>query len=543
MNTNFKTLKSLLQLVLIGAMSVCAASSQSASRIEATITITNTPVTGGLIQFNSQGRWWTNNTLASTNWIITTNSTKASATNLYTHAVQNPWSNVVNVAWLNATSLLFSANIDAALSCTVTGAWASVTLRTNTVQTSGPIVMPYPTNTTETVRTNQASSLMDWLRTNSLVRPLATGSFSNLVDVSTAQAVASKTFTQSTYSGTIGALTNGYWTNGTLASPKLTNAVNYGSAFSSPGTNTQSEQFGLSAEAPGLGALAIGYSADSISNASIAIGYNATASGHYAVTLGSLATASGYQSITIGTSSQASGYRSVALGTSAQATHQNSIAIGYAVATAQTNEIRLGGSQDVVIGGLLFVEKGATNFALKGISTNTGALLKDGTYTNAILQNPSVTNLSGTASGLLATTVSGSAFTLTNANLREVTLGGSNTLAGDLALTARAVTTLANGYNSGVNIGTNYFVRLSGGTAGVTNAGFVAGSRDGEIHLLEITGGTNFVVLNDSGLEATAGNRIITGTGGTLVITNNPQYLQVIYNSAASRWRVIKASQ
>ena len=514
----------------------------AATRIEATLTLTNTPGVGALIQANGQARLWTNGTLASTNWLQVSNSPATSATNIYAHVLANPFSNVVQVTWQTSTSLLFSANLDLPLSLIVTGGWATVQHRTNYVQTTGPIVMPMPTNTTELLRTNQATHLMNWLQTNSQVAPAASGAFGRFADTNTAQTLVGKTMQASTYTGTIGALTNGLLTNAVLLSPKSTNAVNYGNAFSSPGTGTASEQFGSGAAASGIASLAVGNGATASGTNSVAIGLSSSASAINAVAYGNSANVSSPNGIAIGSSATVSGSAAMALGSGATVVHDSSIAIGLSVATTRTNEIRLGGSQDVVIGGLLFAEKGATNLALMGITTNT-ALIKDGTYTNAILQNPIATNLSGSLSGVSATTVAGSAFTLTNVALREVTLGGSNTLAGDLALTARAVSTLADGYNSGVNIGTNYFVRLSGGSAGVTNAGFVAGSRDGEVHLVEITGGTNFVVLNDSGLEGTAGNRIITGTGGALVLTNAPAFLEVIYSTSASRWRVIRASQ
>ncbi len=531
----------IFRLIVVAGL-IIYSKANAATRVEATITVTNTAATGDLVQFNSQGRWWTNNTLASTNWIITTNSAKASATNLFSHAVANPFSNVVQVAYASPTSVVFYANYDTPLSGSVTGSWATISFKTNYIQTSGPVTMPYPTNVTEAFRTNQMTALMASLQTNSQIAPTAFGAFGRFVDTNTAQVIVGKTMQASTYTGTIGALTNGYATNTALDSPKLTNAVNSGTAFSSRGTNTQSEQFGQNATAKGIGALSVGYTADADGVTSIALGYSAQATETNSMAIGLFSSASGYQSMSIGGNSQASGRFAIALGSAAQSTYSNAIAIGYAVESARDNEIRLGGSQDVVIGGLLFAEKGATNLALHGIVTNS-TLVKDGIYTNAILQNPIVTNLSGSLSGISAITVAGSAFILTNVTLREVTLAGSNTLAGDLALTARSVTTLTDGYNSGVNIGTNYFVRLSGGSVGVTNAGFVAGSRDGEIHLLEIIGGTNFVVLNDSGLEATVGNRIITGTGGTLVLTNVPAYLEVIYATSASRWRVIKASQ
>jgi hypothetical protein len=119
---------------------------------------------------------------------------------------------------------------------------------------------------------------------------------------------------------------------------------------------------------------------------------------------------------------------------------------------------------------------------------------------------------------------------------------GTNTLNGDLALTTRAVTSLANGNNAGVVLGTNVNVRLSGASGAHTNCGFAA-TRDGDFKILRFANpGGMCVIANQSGVEPTAANRIVTGTGGELIMTNTPAYLPIIYNGTDSRWEVIHYS-
>jgi hypothetical protein len=480
----------LFRLIVVAGL-IIYSKAHAATRVEATVTVTNTVATGDLIQFNSQARLWTNNTLASTNWIITTNSAKATATNLFAYAVVNPWSNVVQVSYASPTSLLFYANFDVPLVGTVTGSWATISFRTNYIQTSGPVTMPYPTNITEAMRTNQMTALMESLRTNSQIAPLATGAFSNLVDRTSAQTIYGKTYT-----GTA-VLTNAYLTNSVLASPKSTNAVNYGNAFSSPGTNTNSEQFGSLANASGAGALAVGYSSGAISNGSIAIGYSSAVSANHGIGIGTLADVSGFYGVAIGGTAHVTADYGVALGFGAHVTHANSISIGKSVSSVNTNEVRLGGSQDVVIGGLLFAEKGATNFALKGVTTNT-ALIKGGIYTNAVLQNPIATNIQSV--GISSTS--------------------SNRIGGALVIVSSNLTSAVNGANN-LSIAPNVaWLVVSGPTASWSISGIEGAAAISAGRVLWLKNDTSYILTLShlSGLEATAGFRLSNpaGADGTL---------------------------
>lgn len=86
-------------------------------------------------------------------------------------------------------------------------------------------------------------------------------------------------------SGNLARLTNGVLVTPILSSPKLTNGINYGNAFSSPGTNAGSQQFG-GGQAPGYYSLAISSDIGVASGTnSVAIGINPAASGLFSMSL------------------------------------------------------------------------------------------------------------------------------------------------------------------------------------------------------------------------------------------------------------------
>ncbi len=121
----------------------------------------------------------------------------------------------------------------------------------------------------------------------------------------------------------------------------------------------------------------------------------------------------------------------------------------------------------------------------------------------------------------------------------NITHTGTNNWNGDIAFEARANTSQANGNNAGVVLGTNVLINLSGATTVATNTGFVA-ERAGSYHILFFDGAGTNVFLNESGVDTTSANRIITGTGGSITMTNQPAWAKVIYRS--SRWYLLDHS-
>ena len=90
-----------------------------------------------------------------------------------------------------------------------------------------------------------------------------------------------------------------------------------------------------------------------------------------------------------------------------------------------------------------------------------------------------------------------------------------------------------------VAINTASTIRYNGGSA-ATFYGIVAGTNGQVIHLHNASNSI-LTLSNQSGSEATAANKIITGSGADLAIASNSSVIMQ-YDSSASRWRVIGGS-
>jgi hypothetical protein len=145
--------------------------------------------------------------------------------------------------------------------------------------------------------------------------------------------------------------------------------------------------------------------------------------------------------------------------------------------------------------------------------------------------------ISGLGSGLTGLQASNISGVFVNTTNQSSTFSGTNTWNGDIAHPATSAGGLAAGYNADSPTSTNYFIQLSGPTGNFTNVGIVGG-RNGREIVLENATGYSMSFLNQSGLESTAANRIITGTGsgGVVTSTNNPGFAHLIYDSTQSRW-------
>lgn len=489
--------------------------SDAADRISLTVTVTNRAVTSNTFTINGSARTWTN---TASSLYLSTNLTSiaATATNLFNGYASYALGSGITHSMTTATNIVFVAPFGASLSGSISGGWGYVTLSTQSGPNTFTALWPIENMVGATNRTNQGSSLVYGLSTYS-TNAFATNATALTNHITKGATVGPQYITSELRLS--GNVNNG---TGRLS---LSNAVNYGLAFRSEGTGGNSFQVGSNAQA--LGALsiavgngavagsqhaaAIGNSASATNINTTAVGYAAVASTNYATAVGAGATASEYASIALGEgvvtsgreavgvgtsdtessafgtvavggSAVASGGKSVALGYQSAASHTNSTAIGYAATTTTTNQVRIGTSSETV--------------------SIPGVLAIDGTQTNT-------------------------------------TWRGTNVFNGRLDLYPGARTSLANGYNSGTVLGTNVYLRMSGPTAAYTNAGFAA-AVDGTWHKLQFDNpGLSYTILNSSGLEATAANRILTGTGALVNSTNNPVFIETIYDGSVSRWRII----
>ena len=127
---------------------------------------------------------------------------------------------------------------------------------------------------------------------------------------------------------------------------------------------------------------------------------------------------------------------------------------------------------------------------------------------------------------------------ITNATIADTFATGTNSFS-DLSLRRYPITSLANGANAGVIIGTNSFVEVSGPTAAFTINGMTGSPlRDGHLVVILNQTGYDMTVAHQSGVEPTAANRIITMTGADRTTTGNGA-ATFLYNANTARWMLI----
>lgn len=487
----------------------------AANYITISVTFTNIPATGDTFVRNATTARWTNGPIDTVNF-IQTNGIAGSATNLWRFLGAN--NSALYSRMANATNVTVSGS---ELAANITGTYATVTTN-SAVQTNNIIVTVPLVNHSLTNATNIASYLALGISDYS-TNAFATNSvaLSNYVTLLHQQTLFNKVATNFTVQGgtvtnatiTNAAAINGVLvglTNGILHSPVITNSTLYATNgfitnifalnltatnLSSPGTGALSEKLGTNSFATGLKSLAIGANARASNEVAVAVGessladaYGASAFGQGAAATNYAATAiavgalaGGTNSIAAGVESGATASDSSAFGTSSSASHTRATAIGVQAATTTTNQVRLGTSSETVsVAGDLQVVGSATN----------------------------------------------------------LTIRGTNVINARIDFTSRANTGLANGNNAGVLLGTNTYIRLSGASTIATIAGFES-EQDGSFHVVEVSGAVTNIIANESGVDPTAANRITTGTGGDITLTNNPTFLHLLYNSTASRWRLI----
>lgn len=276
--------------------------------------------------------------------------------------------------------------------------------------------------------------------------------------------------------GNVTSLTNGYWTNAFLDLPTFTNAINYGDAFSSPGTNIGSQQFG-GGDARGQYSLAIGGSAHAYGDFSIAIGDAAQALQEGDTAVGVESIANGGRATAQGAGAAATATNATALGSSSSATHENSTAVGRLSATTTSNEVRLGSS--------------TVNYV------STPGRIQAESITNALLT-------------------------------------GTNILRGDLAIIMTTNATLA-ATNNVLDPLTNTTIRVSSAVGGDYAINSIQRGRDGRLLDVINDSGFTMTVTHQDGFDPTAGNRIKTPTGGS-VSYGALGVAHFRYDASSSRW-------
>lgn len=192
----------------------------------------------------------------------------------------------------------------------------------------------------------------------------------------------------------------------------------------------------------------------------------------------------------------------------------------------------------------------ARNFSIGGTDTvqvvsasnlNFGAQFKTGTN-NA---------------GELVTTnpVSGASYSLANDNSiyfggtriggtngRGTELRGTNRFGGPIYLTRGDNLSISSGGNAGVVLGETNAVTFLAGMAGNFTVYGINGGVHGRWATIINTNPFSMTIANNSGSDSTAANRILTGTGADILLTNQPTIANFFWSSANQRWLFAGAS-
>lgn len=283
--------------------------------------------------------------------------------------------------------------------------------------------------------------------------------------------------------GAVTKLTGGYYTNATLDRATATNFVNRGNAISSPGTATESEQFGTAARADGQFTLSIGRNALASNLVATAIGNFAVATNENALAVGFEALGAKTNSIAIGRTAQSWAQQGVAIGTDASVNpgHDNSVAIGNKASTT--------GPGQMVLGALGFVDV-----------VSVPGRMEAGSLTNA-------------------------AFT------------GTNNALSAWAWREKTISTLAVGNNVLDPGFDSVFIRLASGPTNTFAIHSIQKGWNGRTLYVWNDTGQQLSYAHESGFDPTNVNRIVTRSLAD-VATGTNAIIMFIYSAVAQRWEM-----
>lgn len=504
--------------------------------ITATISVTNAAGTtnGQTITVNANVRTWTNSVAIPASQVLTNATPTGAATNLFYQVAATPFSGLT-LTRTTATNILLQTAPGGPLAVTLSTGWGTVTYSTQALVSATVVRIP---NTVENApqRTNVASGVIGWINDTSGTNEIqqASKAATQLLGTTNTQTITgNKTFTGTVIVtnragavfigtvnftnlvGDVGSISNGIWYAATLVSPTITNGVNYGSAFRSAGSGAGSQQFGSFA--------------DSAGDNSMAIGVAATASGLSSIALGSSSAANSASTIALGSAAAITGDYSVGIGNASSTGQELSVALGYQASTLQINSFA---------GGALSAAR-----APNSTSLGYGATV-DATHTNSVAIGATAFTLAKDEIRLGAAThhVSIPGALQVEGAIQSFNAGSTNNfpVQSDIAFGRFAVTSLANGNNAAVPIGTNVFVEVSGPSAAFTLNGINAGGamRDGKLLVIVNQTGFDMTLAHQSGTDPAAANRIINMTGADRTTTGNGS-ATLLYSGSASRWILI----
>lgn len=449
--------------------------------VTATVAITNAAGTaeGETLTVNGVVRTWRTTIVTPIIDIQATNDPGWAATNLYRHLVLSPFHNPdLSLSQSGTNGINLGAAPNGALSVTLSAGWGTVVFTTNSLGAGTVFRVPY-TAEGAAQQTNVTSGLVSALSANTVTNaiPFTAPAMRNFTNVG---------------GGNFILATNGTGYTNTLYDSQVVRLGGTVSSLTNGGylnptlTNGINRGNAFSSRGNNVGAEQIGSGAIADGIISTAVGSSAQASNTASTAIGGAALATDVAATAIGQATWARAPQSTSVGASAliAATHTNSTALGVGAASTSAHQVRLGTS-------------------LESVSI-PGNLQVDGVISNI------------TAAGL-----------------------GNFQSGSDIAFGRYSLTTLANGNNAGLAVGTNVFVEVSGPSAAFAVNG-IAGGRNGKWLVLLNRTGQAMTIANQSGVDGTPANRIETLTGADVPLSGTCSAL-FIWNSGSARWTLLSS--
>lgn len=197
--------------------------------------------------------------------------------------------------------------------------------------------------------------------------------------------------------------------------------------------------------------------------------------------------------------------------------------------TTPTNALTFGAGSTIDSAGALSMTTAADgNLSLT--SNGTGSVTLDSGTTGAI----NIGTGANAKTITIGNTTGATALNL-NAGANGINLAGTTILNNSLAL-KKGSDFSTTGVSTDVDFGNTSLVRLTGNSAQTIDT--IAGGTDGKMLTIINAGTAAAIVRDNSAATGTTTNRIYTGTGSNITLGVNAT-LSLIYDSGASRWRVV----
>jgi len=463
--------------ILLVLLLFLSLSANAAIRITASLSITNGTTNGQTIVINGSTRTWTNSVFVPLTQVLTNSTAAGAKTNLYSHFGSSPIASVA-ISDAGSTNFNFIGQCGSFLTVTPSAGWATVSYSTQQCTTLVGVRVPVSGEPASAQQTNIASGLVHAFNMNVVTQALfeSSTSVSNLVGRTNAQSISgNKTFT---------------------------------------GTNIYSNSFSIFYNGTVSNATDISGNLGTVTNGSWR---NPKMIGDTSITNGVLAITNGTQAYVELSPNQGSVvWRLIGLTTG--------LTIG---------QIGTGNWLSLLTNGSTIVSAVASSqpaFIVQAAGTTATNLVEiQGPGQNIVFS----VNTNGNAY------LSGSLYVV--GSITNVTTRGTNNFpaGSDIAFGRYANASLASGNNSGVIVGTNVYMEVSGPGAAFSIHGITGSpNRDGKLIIIDNNTGFDMTIAHQSGTDPVAGNRIISNTGADRTTTGNGSAI-LIYNGTTSRWKLV----